>query len=130
MQNAENVAWILLQYTLLTISQIESTWSLLMESQLSSFCTTTSQEPSKKKKVLTLPIFSSLPLLRFHLLTNYLECAEACFGLGRSIALTHDADIIHGDLTTSNFMLRSGSSHGVVCLAKASHVVPKLTGHR
>ena len=67
---------------------------------------------------------------RFHLLTNYLECAEACFGLGKSIALTHDADIIHGDLTTSNFMLRSGSSHGVVCLAKASHVVPKLTGHR
>jgi tRNA A-37 threonylcarbamoyl transferase component Bud32 len=37
-------------------------------------------------------------------------------GVGRGIALTHDADIIHGDLTTSNFMLRSGSPNSVVCM--------------
>ena len=32
--------------------------------------------------------------------------AKVCGQLGRSIALLHDANIIHGDLTTSNFILK------------------------
>jgi len=48
--------------------------------------------------------------------TNEKDCSEACAGVGKSIALTHDADIIHGDLTTSNFMLRNSSSSGVVMI--------------
>lgn len=31
-----------------------------------------------------------------------------CENLGRSIALLHDAGIIHGDLTTSNFIVKEG----------------------
>ncbi|MEM4245110.1 MAG: KEOPS complex kinase/ATPase Bud32 [Candidatus Nanoarchaeia archaeon] len=31
-----------------------------------------------------------------------------CEHLGKSIALLHDANIIHGDLTTSNFILKDG----------------------
>ena len=52
-----------------------------------------------------------------YFLTNVTESVEACSGVGRSIALTHDADVIHGDLTTSNFMLRNSCSNNVVCLA-------------
>lgn len=33
---------------------------------------------------------------------------EICEQLGKSIALLHDANIIHGDLTTSNFILNEG----------------------
>lgn len=47
---------------------------------------------------------------------NEKECVEACAGVGRSIALTHDADIIHGDLTTSNVMLRGGAPNSVVMI--------------
>lgn len=32
---------------------------------------------------------------------------KVCEQLGRSIALLHDANIIHGDLTTSNFILKN-----------------------
>ncbi|MFH1332317.1 MAG: KEOPS complex kinase/ATPase Bud32 [archaeon] len=33
---------------------------------------------------------------------------ELCRELGKSVALLHDANIIHGDLTTSNFILKGG----------------------
>jgi Kae1-associated kinase Bud32 len=33
---------------------------------------------------------------------------EVCQTIGRNIAKLHDADIIHGDLTTSNMILREG----------------------
>jgi TP53 regulating kinase-like protein len=32
---------------------------------------------------------------------------ECCAELGRVVAMLHDADIVHGDLTTSNFMVRT-----------------------
>lgn len=40
--------------------------------------------------------------------TKYSEFAEkVCAELGRVIATIHDAGLVHGDLTTSNFMIRS-----------------------
>lgn len=40
--------------------------------------------------------------------TKYSESAvKVCSELGRVVALLHDADIVHGDLTTSNFVARS-----------------------
>ncbi len=33
---------------------------------------------------------------------------ELCRHIGKSVALLHDANIIHGDLTTSNFILKEG----------------------
>lgn len=36
---------------------------------------------------------------------------EVCEQLGKSIALLHDANMIHGDLTTSNFILKEGRIH-------------------
>lgn len=36
------------------------------------------------------------------------ERLKICEQLGREVALLHDANIIHGDLTTSNFILKDG----------------------
>jgi TP53 regulating kinase-like protein len=36
------------------------------------------------------------------------ESLKICKGIGKSIAALHDADIIHGDLTTSNIILHQG----------------------
>jgi TP53 regulating kinase-like protein len=36
------------------------------------------------------------------------KAIEVCEQMGKNIAKLHDADIIHGDLTTSNMILRSG----------------------
>jgi len=43
------------------------------------------------------------------------ECTRICTALGHNIAKIHDADIIHGDLTTSNFMLRR-ATHSLVVI--------------
>lgn len=36
------------------------------------------------------------------------NCALVCKEIGRQVALLHNAGIVHGDLTTSNFMLSGG----------------------
>eukprot|EP01105_Mastigella_eilhardi_P001760 TRINITY_DN1211_c0_g4_i1.p1 TRINITY_DN1211_c0_g4~~TRINITY_DN1211_c0_g4_i1.p1 ORF type:complete len:238 (+),score=72.95 TRINITY_DN1211_c0_g4_i1:13-726(+) len=42
------------------------------------------------------------------------ECFTVCRQLGALIARMHDANVVHGDLTTSNFMLRSPANTLVV----------------
>eukprot|EP00727_Mastigamoeba_balamuthi_P004726 m51a1_g14251 putative tp53-regulating kinase (233) ;mRNA; r:265106-266447 len=34
------------------------------------------------------------------------DCEQLCEAVGEAVAMMHDADLIHGDLTTSNFALR------------------------
>lgn len=51
--------------------------------------------------------------------TNYGAAAlQLAYRIGAAIAKMHDADIVHGDLTTSNMMLSSASASDVVGIIK------------
>lgn len=43
------------------------------------------------------------------------EALRVVRSLGRAIAHLHDADVVHGDLTTSNFMVRASDGEVVRC---------------
>jgi TP53 regulating kinase-like protein len=49
------------------------------------------------------------------------ECIESLAQqIGSAVALMHDAEIVHGDLTTSNMMIRQGSDQLVGASKAAS----------
>ena len=48
-------------------------------------------------------------------------------GIGQAVAALHDGGLVHGDLTTSNMLVREADS---AVVSMSPHLVVKLPGHR
>lgn len=67
-------------------------------------------------------------LLLLYIESNRDLCVTVAQSVGKAIGMMHDADVVHGDLTTSNFIVKEPAEATIIDFGLGMHTAADSTG--